>query len=128
MLSPFQFSNNYAVVFLFLLSACQFQETEKQEVVAAVPKELCEKTRADLESIKKVVAYENDDAGGVTIEESVWRGMGGMQDMLVGSLAYKNACDSAPASGSITVTVRNEWGRVMTERQVPVIRSMELED
>lgn len=102
------------------LSACGSQEPLPEATgKASIPPELCQELEGVLTDLQKKTGFQLEPQG-ATIEEAVWRGMGGAQDQLAEALAYHQACKAETPPAEQSVTIRNEYGRVVAERQVSI--------
>lgn len=108
----------------FLLAGCDLMEEDANltaKAPATIPKAACEQIDATLRGLQNSVTVELDDPAKAVIEEANWRAMDtGTQDKVVTALAYGAACAAGRSTAEQNVTVRNEWGRTLTERPVTI--------
>ncbi len=100
------------------LTACE-EAPKPTGPVARLPAELCTQARESLEKISKAGIFEYNQEGEATIEEAAWLPMnGGQRDALGQALAFHAACSAKEPSPERTIIIRNEGGRVLTQRVV----------
>ncbi|MFN3944197.1 MAG: hypothetical protein ACK4K7_04640 [Allosphingosinicella sp.] len=105
-----------------LLAACGETPTfnTAETAAAPLPEQACADVRKALGelSTRVGIVYENGEA---TIENTVWMQLGGAaQDQIVQALAVEAACGQDSPPREQRVLVRDETGRTITDRTVPV--------
>jgi hypothetical protein len=103
------------------LGACEQQPIPGTEMTGALemPAEVCSQTGEELKKIGDSGGLTFGAAGEATVTEEVWLQLPqGDRDQLQKLLAYDAACKAKAPSGEQTVTIRNEWGRVMAQQSV----------
>jgi hypothetical protein len=84
-----------------------------------LPEKLCQQAREGLDKVSSAGIFEYTADGQATIEESAWLPMAAAQRDAIGqALAFHAACSTEPPPRESTVTIRNEGGRVLTQRVV----------
>jgi hypothetical protein len=98
------------------LAACE-EAPPTTGPVARLPAQLCNQARDALEQVSGMGVFEYSKEGEATIEEAAWLPMGGNQrDALAQALAFHAACSAKEPSRERTIIIRNEGGRVLTQR------------
>ena len=101
------------------LAACQRQAPEPEAPAAPLPAVVCDKTGQALEKLGKSGGFEYDSQGVATINEASWFALSATdRDNLGRLLAFHVACASKEPSNEQNITIRNEYGRVLTRRIV----------
>lgn len=102
------------------LTACDFPKTvEADPAGRAIPAALCGELDEVVAVVRKQTGMEFEGEEAI-IEDAAWRAMGGGQDRLAQALAYRLACAAAIPPPEQSVTIRNEWGVVLTRRTVSI--------
>jgi hypothetical protein len=102
------------------LGGCDAQpDPNARRAAVKLPAKVCAQAREAVEKIVAQGGVEVDGKGGATVMEEAWIPMGAdRRDQLVQLLGYDAACRAAEASLEQNVTIRNEYGRVMSNRVV----------
>ena len=102
-----------------LIAACQ-PEPEAPPPPQRLPAAVCEKAREGLERLSKSGgAFRYDAQGEATIEQASWLGLDHYQrDGLGQALALHAACGADEPPREQTITIRSEYGTVLTQRVV----------
>ena len=101
------------------LGACQEGQQPAPTATARLPAQICDQARQGLEEISRTGSFEFTADGQATLEEAVWLPMGGQQrDALTQALALHAACSAKEPPREQQVTIKNEGGRVLTQRVV----------
>lgn len=101
------------------LSACQQAEQPAPPAAARLPAQVCDQARQGLEEISRGGSFEFNSDGQATIEEAAWLPMGaGQRDALAQALAFHAACAAKEPPREQSITIKNEAGRVLTQRVV----------
>ncbi len=107
-----------AALAVLTLSACE-EAPRPTGPIARPPAELCAQARESLEKISAGGMFEYNQAGEATIEEAAWLPMnGGQREALGQALAFHAACSAKEQTRERTIVIRNEGGRVLTQRVV----------
>ena len=101
-----------------LIAACQ-QQAEAPPPAAPLPKAVCDNAREGLERLSKTGAFRYDAQGEATIDQASWLAFTHYErDGLGQALAFHAACGSKEPPREHTVTIRSEYGTVLTQRVV----------
>jgi len=103
----------------FALAGCGEAQRPPEAAPARIPKRICDDAKKALDELSRSGSFEYSAVGEATIEEAVWLPMlGGHRDALVQALAYHAACGAPDPPAEMSVTIKNEGGRVLTQRMV----------
>jgi hypothetical protein len=102
------------------LAGCDAQpDSGAGRAAAKLPAKVCAQAREAVEKLVAQGGVEVDGKGGATVMEEAWIPMGAdRRDQLVQLLGYDAACRASEPSIEQKVTIRNEYGRVMSDRIV----------
>jgi hypothetical protein len=102
-----------------LVAACQ-PEAEAPPPAQRLPAAVCEKAREGLERLSKAGgAFRYDAQGEATIEQANWLALDQYQREGLGqALAIHAACGAEEPPREQTITIRSEYGTVLTQRVV----------
>lgn len=101
-----------------VLAGCQ-GEQPAPPAAARLPAQVCDQARDALQKLGATGSFEFAADGQATLEEAAWQPMGEPQrDALVQALAFHAACSAPEPPREQSVTVKNEGGRVLTQRVV----------
>ena len=101
-----------------LLGACQ-PEPEAPPPAPPLPAAVCDKAREGLERLSKTGGFEYDENGEATIDQASWLALSHYdRDQLGQVLAFHAACGAKEPPREQTVTIRSEYGTVLTRRIV----------
>jgi len=101
------------------LAACGEAPPPPAPKAGPLPPQLCDQARQGLEKMSASGTFEYSSDGQATIEEAVWLPMAPAQrDALAQALAFHTACASAEPARETSVTIKNEGGRVRSQRVV----------
>ena len=112
-LSPF--------LLLASLAACDGQNAaeEPKLPVARLPAQTCNQAQAGLEKLKESGGLTYTGQGEATLDEEAWMRLDERaREELVQLVAYDAACKAAVPPAEQSATVRNEAGRVLSQRVV----------
>jgi hypothetical protein len=100
------------------LPACE-AEQPAPPAPPPLPAKLCSQVREALDKLSGSGSFEYSADGQATIEEAVWLPMGGQQrDSVAQALAFHAACSAKEPPREQSITIKNEGGRVLTQRVV----------
>lgn len=103
----------------FAVGGCQEAQQPAPAATLRLPAQICNQARQSLEEISRSGSFEFTSDGQATLEEAVWLPMGGQQrDALAQALALHAACSAKEPPREQQVTIKNEGGRVLTQRVV----------
>lgn len=101
------------------LTACGEAEQPPPAVTERLPEKVCTEAKKALDELSRTGSFEYSADGQATIGEDAWLPMGGEQrDALAQALAFHTACAAAEPPREVSVTIRNEGGRTLTQRVV----------
>ena len=103
------------------LGACdgQDQAAEPKLPVARLPAQTCNQARDGLEKLKESGGLTYTGQGEATLDEEAWMRLDeGAREQLVQLVAYDAACKAPVPPAEQSATVRNEAGRVLSQRVV----------
>ena len=103
------------------LASCDQQPIPGAEMAGALemPAEVCSQASEELKKIGDSGGLTFGAAGEATVTEEIWLQLPqGDRDQLQKLLAFDAACKAKAPSRQQTVTIRNEWGRVMAQQSV----------
>jgi hypothetical protein len=112
-LSPF--------LLLASLAACGGQNAAEEPnlPVARLPAQTCNQAKSGLEKLKESGGLTYTGGGEATMDEEAWMRLDeGAREQLVQLVAYDTACKAAVPPAEQSATVRNEAGRVLSQRVV----------
>jgi hypothetical protein len=102
-----------------VLSACQEAEQPAPPAAAPLPAQVCNQAREALDKLSATGSFEYSADGQATLEEAAWLPMGGQhREALAQALAFHAACSAKEPPREQQITIRNEGGRVLTQRVV----------
>jgi len=110
-----------ALFLLASLGACDGQTAaeEPELPVARLPAQTCNQARDGLEKLKESGGLTYNGQGEATLDEEAWMRLDQRaRDQLVQLVAYDAACKAAVPPAEQSATVRNESGRVLSQRVV----------
>lgn len=100
------------------LGGCQ-NEQPAPPAASRLPAQVCDQARDALQKLGATGSFEFAADGQATLEEAAWQPMAEHQrDALVQALAFHAACSAPEPPREQSVTVKNEGGRVLTQRVV----------
>ena len=101
------------------LGGCGEAEQPPPPTTAPLPAQVCSQAREALDKLSRAGAFEYSADGQATLEEAVWLPMARAQrDALAQALGFHTACQSKQPSRETSITIKNEDGRVLTQRVV----------
>jgi hypothetical protein len=103
------------------LGGCDGQNAaeEPKLPVARLPAQTCSQAQDGLEKLKESGGLTFNGQGEATLEEEAWMRLDERaRDQLVQLVAYDAACKAAVPPAEQSATVRNEAGRVLSQRVV----------
>jgi len=104
---------------LLSAAACDVPVPPEPDPAQPPPAALCAKVRAALETLARTSTVQLDGQGGATIPDQVWIELGAeRRGQLGNTLAYDAACRSGRPQSELTITFRNETGRILSQRTV----------
>ena len=109
------------LLLLALLAACDGQNAveEPKLPVARLPAQTCNQAQAGLEKLKESGGLTYNGQGEATLDEESWMRLDERaREQLVELVAYDAACKAAVPPAEQSATVRNEAGRVLSQRVV----------
>ena len=109
------------LLLLASVAACdtQFTAEEPKLAVTRLPEQVCNQARDGLEKLKESGGLTYNGQGEATLDEEAWMRLDERsRDQLVQLVAYDAACKAASPPGEQSATVRNEAGRVLSQRVV----------
>jgi hypothetical protein len=109
------------LLLLASLAACdpQYKAEEPKLPVARLPPQVCSQAQGGLEKLKESGGLTYNGQGEATLEEEAWMRLDqGAREQLVQLVAYDAACKAAVPPAEQSATVRNEAGRVLSQRVV----------
>jgi hypothetical protein len=106
-------------VLALTLAGCGEAEQPPPPIAARLPAQICDQSKEALDKLSGTGSFEYSADGQATIDEAVWLPMGGGQrDAIAQALAFHAACAAKEPPREVTVLIRNEGGRTLTERVV----------
>jgi hypothetical protein len=111
----------FSILLLLALAACdsQYAAEEPKAPVARLPAEVCKQASEGLSALKESGGFTYAGAGEGALEEQAWLQMSEPQrDQLLQLLAYDAACTAKEPPADATATIRNETGRILSQRVV----------
>ena len=113
----------------FALAGCDGGAQSQQQFEpppSRLPAKICADVGSALAKIRQQAGIDIQGPAEATIAEAGWLAVGAPQrDRIVTLLAFGAACDSPAPQREITVTIRNEFGRSLMQRTVPVTATLE---
>lgn len=109
------------LLMLASLAACegQYSAEEPKLAVARLPEQVCNQAQGELEKLKESGGLTYTGQGEATLDEEAWMRLDERsRDQLVQLVAYDAACKAAVPPAEQSATVRNEAGRVLSQRVV----------
>ena len=109
------------LLLLATLAACDGQHAaeEPKLPVARLPAQTCNQARDGLEKLKESGGLTYNGGGEATLEEEAWMRLDERaREQLVQLVAYDAACKAPVPPAEQSATVRNEAGRVLSQRVV----------
>ncbi|MDP8913404.1 MAG: hypothetical protein M3N39_07490 [Pseudomonadota bacterium] len=109
------------LLLLASLGGCdgQYKAEEPKLPVARLPAQVCNQAQGGLEKLKESGGLTYNGQGEATLEEEAWMRLDeGAREQLVQLVAYDAACKAAVPPAEQSATVRNEAGRVLSQRVV----------
>lgn len=104
---------------LLALAGCGEAEQPPPPIAARLPARVCDQAKEALDKLSGSGSFEYSADGQATIDEAVWLPMAaGQRDAIAQGLAFHAACAASQPPREVTVTIRNEGGRTLTERVV----------
>lgn len=106
---------------LLLLGGCGEQPAGEPTAAPAIalPQEVCEATRRNLEALKGRAAIDYDDRGAATISQDVWLAMPADQrEGLASALGYHAGCAAPEPLAEKEVAISSEYGTVLMRRTI----------
>ena len=101
------------------VSACS-EAPPTPKTTVRLPEEVCKQAREGLDKLAAGSGFEVVKAGEAVIAEQAWLDLPpDTRNQLAQLIGYDAACRASEASSEQTVVIRNEMGRVITERIVP---------
>jgi hypothetical protein len=106
-------------VLALALAGCGEGEQPPPPIAARLPAKVCDKAKEALDKLSGTGSFEYSADGQATIDEAMWLPMaGGQRDAIAQGLAFHTACAAKEPPREVTVTIRNEGGRTLTQRVV----------
>ena len=109
------------LLLLAALAACDSQSAleEPKLPVARLPAQTCNQAQAGLEKLKQSGGLTYNGQGEATLDEEAWMRLDERaREQLMQLVAYDAACKAAVPPAEQSATVRNEAGRVLSQRVV----------
>jgi hypothetical protein len=105
---------------LAALGACNFLgEAEQKAPAAPLPKQVCTQAREAIDKLSEGGGFVYAGNGEGTIEEAAWLQLDPpSREQLEQVLAYDAACSAKEPSAEQTAIIRNEGGRVLSQRVI----------
>ena len=115
-----------AALAMLALSACGEPAPDPEANVGMrLPASACKQAREALDKLSTSGAFEYDAQGTATMNENVWLSLSGNQrDGVAQALAAHASCSAEQPSRETEIVVRNEFGRVLTQRAVETSPSL----
>jgi hypothetical protein len=111
----------YPFLLLSWLAACGSQNVAQEPnlPVARLPAQTCNQAKGGLEKLKESGGLTYTGQGEATLDEEAWMRLDeGAREQLVQLVAYDAACKAPVPPAEQSATVRNEAGRVLSQRVV----------
>ena len=100
-------------------AGCGEAEQPPPPVAQRPPEKLCSEAKKALDELSRTGGFEYSADGQATLDEASWLPMAGEQrDALAQALAFHTACSAKEPPREVSVTIRNEGGRTLTQRVV----------
>jgi hypothetical protein len=105
---------------LAALGACNLMdEAEQKAPVVPLPKQVCTQAREAIDKLSESGGFVYAGNGEGTIEEAAWLQLDPpSREQLEQVLAYDAACSAKEPPAEQTATIRNEGGRVLSQRVI----------
>lgn len=108
-----------ALFTLLAASGCDVPAPPAPQSAEAMPADLCAKVQAALEELAKKSALQLDGKGGAALPEMLWLELGAeRRGQLANSIAHDAACRAGGPGREQQVVIRNESGRILSERTI----------
>lgn len=101
------------------LAACEQADPAPTRMAVKLPEKVCAQARQAVEKLVARGGFESDGKGGATMMQEAWLNLDpSARDQAAQLLGYDAACRAARPSLEQNVTIRNEYGQVLTRRVV----------
>jgi hypothetical protein len=108
-----------AALAVLALAACGEAEQPPPPIADRLPAKVCDQAKQALDELGRTGSFEYSADGVATIDEAAWLPMAAEQrDALGQALAFHTACSAKEPPREVSVTIKNEGGRTLTERVV----------